>query len=81
MARQCSRCKFCKSKKPIQTRRSPSIRRMYFCVHPYVFDLPASIFRANGIGFIGKGDLTADSPLQTKTHPRWCPIEVFRTGE
>ena len=54
-----------------------SFRKQYFCIHPALKNYPSYAFRDKRIGFIGQGDLTLESSLTLKTHPRWCPIEIF----
>ena len=77
MARQCRKCAFCGRRARAQTARSIMGRRMYYCAHPRLSDLPASVFRNMDPGFIGLGEATAESRLTLKTHPRWCPMELF----
>ena len=77
MARRCNACAYCRYIAQPSPYRSVSFRKQYFCIHPVLKDYPSSAFRDKRIGFIGQGDLTLESSLTLKTHPRWCPIEIF----
>lgn len=77
MARRCSICAYCRCIAQPSPRRSVSFRKQYFCTHPALRDYPSSAFKDKRIGYIGHGDLTKESRLTLKTHPRWCPIEMF----
>lgn len=45
-------------------------RKHYYCTNP---DANPGDYKTT---FVGYGDNTLESPLQLKTHPRWCPMEV-----
>lgn len=77
MARRCSVCTYCRCVAQPLSRRTVSFRKQYFCTHPALKDYPSSAFKDKRIGYIGQGDLTLDSNLTLKTHPRWCPMELF----
>ena len=78
MARRCVMCPYCRRTKPTKTSRFSYGRSVYYCAHRYVHDLPESVFRSKGFGVIGLGDATPGSALKMKTHPRWCPMELFK---
>jgi hypothetical protein len=51
-------------------------RKNYYCKHPDVRKVKDN--RGNPItGFICFGTNTFDSPMTTKTSPRWCPLKVI----
>ena len=78
MARRCTECAFCNPASKTKASRSIVGRSMYYCTHPCLSRLPVCVFRNMDIGFIGLGAATAESKLTLKTHPRWCPMELFR---
>lgn len=76
MARRCTVCTHCRRTARSSPRHSVSFRKQYYCTHPALRDYPASAFKDRRIGFIGQGDLTIESGLTIKTHPRWCPMAL-----
>lgn len=72
---KCRDCKYCKS-----VSRTNGLydgfgrsRKMYMCEHP---DVNKVLDRGSPIyPFVGYGDFTQKSPLQLKTHKRWCPLQ------
>lgn len=74
--RCCKYCEHCKQcgRASAQGRRSFG-KKYYFCGHEKAYDSYRK-YTGERIGnnFIGYGDNTAESPLQVKTSPRWCPM-------
>lgn len=71
----CKECDYCKCvgrTNGLYSGRGES-RKEYMCKHPNANNL----FDKNGFKvypFVGYGDCTNKSPLQLKTHKRWCPL-------
>lgn len=77
MARQCSSCVYCRCIHPALNLAHSSSRNKYYCVNPELRIYPISAFVGKEFGYIGRGDLTPEGRLTIKTHPRWCPMELF----
>lgn len=71
-----SKCKYCFECKEGGRQRSQGGRlgrKTYYCKNPDAKKLPLREFGNRAPYFIGFGDMTCQSPLTTKTSPRWCP--------
>lgn len=69
----CKYCNYCKDTGRQQTQRGRLGRKVYYCKHPDAQKLPLKEFGNRAPCFINFGDMTYQSPLTTKTSPRWCP--------
>ena len=77
MARRCSECPYCKCVDPLNTRYLATRKWKYYCVHPDLTKLPRSVFHSE-YALVGFGRDTTKTDLTIRTHPRWCPLEIFR---
>ena len=62
---------------PVSQAHRLSRRNKYYCTNPELRNYPVAAFVGKEYGYIGHGDLTKENRLTLKTHPRWCPIEIF----
>ena len=78
MARKCNECRHCRCVLQVSRTRTVRVSHCYYCAHPRVSDLPTSVFRNGVDGLIGIGRPSRNNALPIKTHPRWCPNELFQ---
>lgn len=70
MSRMCKYCTFCRC-----TGRAGAQGAKVFGRKHYYCENPNTEGDKNRNKFVGYGDNTRESPLQLKTHPKWCPLE------
>lgn len=75
---RCRTCQYCTSygrANYTANQRNGWPRKSYHCTHPEINKIPHKEFGNKMPGFINFGDCTKESPVQTKTTPKWCPIK------